>query len=84
MTKRQRLLAALTAVGSAHAGKDLTPEELQALLLGDGTPEGAARAAAFRARFNGPPPPMVTFPDEATARVAVEFENAAGRPPRGG
>lgn len=81
MTKRERLLAALAAIGSAHAGEPLTPSELEARLLGDGTPEGAARAAAFRARFNGPAPPVVVFPDEETARVAVEFENAAKRPP---
>lgn len=66
-----RLLAALVAIGSAHAGEPLTPEALYERL----------RDPNFRRRFNGPPPPKVTFPDEETAAVAAAFENAATRRP---
>lgn len=64
-----RLLDVLTAIGSAHAGEPLTEEELLARL----------RDPAFRARFNGPPPAEVTFPNEETAALAVAFENAGSR-----
>ncbi len=60
------LLAALTAIGSAHAGETLTPEALLERL----------RDPDFRRRFNGPPPPVVTFPDAETAEAAAAFENA--------
>lgn len=63
------LLSALTAIGSAHAGEALTPEALLERL----------RDPEFRRRFNGPPPAKVTFPDEATARLASDFENAGRR-----
>jgi hypothetical protein len=78
---KPRLADALLAIGSAHAGEPLTHEQLLRRLLGDGTPEGAARAAAFRARFNRPAPPKVTFPDEETAALATAFENAGRRTP---
>lgn len=66
---RAHLLDALVAIGSAHAGEQLTPEELYRRLADDD----------FRARFNGPPPSSVTFPDEATAALATAFENAGRR-----
>lgn len=59
-------LDALTAIGSAHAGKALAPEALLERL----------RDADFRRRFNGPAPARVTFPDPETAALATAFENA--------
>lgn len=66
MSPRDRMLAAFAAIGSAHAGEPLTPQQLMERL----------RDPQFRARFNGPVPPVVEFPDEETARAAAEFENA--------
>ena len=63
------LLSALTAIGSAHAGEALTPVALLERL----------RDPEFRRRFNGAPPAEVTFPDEATAKAAADFENAGRR-----
>jgi hypothetical protein len=37
------------------------------------------RDPEFRRRFNGPPPAEVVFPDEETAALAAEFENAGRR-----
>ena len=70
------LLDVFSAIGSAHAGESLTPEQLQRRLLGDGAPEGDKRAADLRARFNGPAPSVISFPDEQTAALAIDFENA--------
>lgn len=70
MSPRDRLLSVMVAIGSAHAGEALTPEMLLAKLHAD---------PGFMRRFNGPPPPEVTFPDEATAKLAVDWQNAAVR-----
>lgn len=67
--KAPPLLAALTAIGSAHAGEVLTPEALLERL----------RDPEFRRRFNGPVPPVVVFPDAETAEAAAAFENMKGR-----
>lgn len=66
-TPRERMLAVMTAIGSAHAGERLTPEQLLERL----------RDPAFRARFNGPMPSAVTFPDADTAALASSFQEAA-------
>lgn len=66
---RPKLLDALVAIGSAHAGEPLTPEALLERL----------RDPGFRRRFNGPPPSEVTFPDEETAALAAWFENQGRR-----
>ena len=60
---------ALLAIGSAHAGEPLTHEQLLERL----------RDPAFRARFNGPLPDVVVYPDAETAALASAFENASGR-----
>lgn len=74
------LLDVFLALGSAHAGETLTHEQLIERMQGHpDDPERDAAAAAFRARFNGPPPAVVTFPDEETAALAAAFENAGGR-----
>lgn len=65
-----RLLDVFLAIGSAHAGEPLTQEGLLERLK---DPE-------FMRRFNGPPPPVVTFPDAETAALAAAFENAGRRP----
>ena len=67
--KARRMVDMLTAIGSAHAGERLTPEQLLERL----------RDPEFRARFNGPPPAEVAFDDEATAAFAARFENAGRR-----
>ncbi len=66
---KPRLADALLAIGSAHAGEPLTHEQLLERL----------RDPVFRARFNGPAPAKVVFPDEETAALAVAFENKATR-----
>ena len=71
MSARADMLKVFTAIGSAHAGKPLTPDALLERL----------KDPAFRARFNGPPPPTVTFPDERTAALAAAFENATRSTP---
>lgn len=63
------LLDVFLAIGSAHAGEPLTHDALMERL----------RDPAFRARFNGPPPAEVVFPDEQTAAMAAAFENAGKR-----
>ena len=75
MSGRNQMLDVFTAIGSAHAGAPLTPDALLERL----------KDPAFRARFNGPPPPTVTFPDERTAArtaaLAAAFENATRSTP---
>lgn len=70
MSRREGILKMFLAIGSAHAGEPLTQEALLHRLETD---------ADFMRRFNGPPPPVVVFPDEETAALAVAFENAAVR-----
>lgn len=67
--KAAQMLDAFLAIGSAHAGEPLTHAQLLERLRDDD----------FRARFNGPPSPEVTFPDEETAAAAAAFENAGRR-----
>lgn len=67
--KTKMMLDVFLAIGSAHAGGPLTHGQLLERL----------RDPEFRARFNGPPSPEVTFPDEETAAAAVAFENAGKR-----
>lgn len=69
MTFHDRVMAMFVAIGSAHAGEQLTADSLLERLADDD----------FRARFNGPPPPEVVFPDEETAALAAAFENAGRR-----
>lgn len=57
----------MLAIGSAHAGERLTQEQLMDRLKTD---------PAFRAKFNGPMPAKVVFPDALTASVASDFESA--------
>ena len=71
MSARRQMLDIFVAIGSAHAGEPLTEEQLLERL----------RDPGFRARFNGPPPAEVTFPDEATAALATAFQNAGRRRP---
>lgn len=66
MSARDAMLRVFVAIGAAHAGGPLTLEALMERL----------RDPVFRARFNGPPPAAVTFPDEETAALAARFENA--------
>lgn len=63
--KAATAVTAFAAIGSAIAGEALTPDALMRRL----------RDADFRKRFNGPAPPVVVFPDEATAKWAADFEN---------
>lgn len=69
MTARDRMLSVFLAIGSAHAGTPLAHEDLLLCLC---NPDS-------RRRFNGPPPPEVTFPDEETAALAAAFQNAGRR-----
>lgn len=67
----ERMLAMFVAIGSAHAGEPLTPDELVAKLQTD---------QDFMRRFNGPVPAEVAFPDEATAALAVTWQSMAVKP----
>lgn len=70
MTAKKAMLDAMLAIGSAHAGQRLTHDELLERLKDD----------AFRARFNGPIPEVVMFPNEDAARTARTLEAALSKP----
>lgn len=66
---RDQMLAMFVAQGSAIAGEPLTRETLFERL----------RDPEFRARFNGPAPTVVRYPDAATARLAAGFEEGGSQ-----
>ena len=71
MSGRNQMLDVFTAIGSAHAGAPLTPDALLERL----------KDPAFRARFNGPPPPeeRIDLDDDAEAPAEQPETDASAK-----